>query len=80
MKLVLLIVFFMFLNKTDEKKFMLNTKTYQKWYDFIKPSKKDLEWTSIPWVTSFEEGVEEAIKREKPILLWVMNGHPLGCT
>jgi len=80
LKLVLLIVLFMFFNKTNETKFMLNHKTYQKWYDFIKPSKKDLEWTSIPWVTSFEEGVGEAIKREKPILLWVMNGHPLGCT
>jgi len=80
LRLVLLIVLFMFFNKIDEKKFILNPNTYQKWYDFIKPSKKDLEWKKIPWVTSFEEGVEESIKQEKPILLWVMNGHPLGCT
>ena len=34
----------------------------------------------LAWFPTFNEGVAEAQKAEKPILLWVMNGHPLACT
>jgi hypothetical protein len=50
------------------------------WRDYIKPTENDLLWTSIPWQNSFQEGLAEAREQQKPMLLWVMNGHPLGCT
>ena len=44
------------------------------------PTEKDLAWTRIPWRTSFQQGLIESIEKHKPMLLWAMNGHPLGCT
>ena len=44
------------------------------------PTEKDLAWTRIPWRTSFQQGLIESIEKQKPMLLWAMNGHPLGCT
>ena len=50
------------------------------WRDFIQPTKQELAWSSIPWKSSFQEGLIEADTQKKPMLLWAMNGHPLGCT
>jgi len=50
------------------------------WRDFIQPTKQELAWSSIPWKSSFQEGLIEAGTQQKPMLLWAMNGHPLGCT
>ena len=50
------------------------------WRDFIQPTELDLKWTRIPWRSSFQEGLMEAGAKQKPMLLWAMNGHPLGCT
>ena len=48
------------------------------WKDFIKPTEKELAWAQIPWRTTFYDGLIDADKFNKPLLLWVMNGHPLG--
>lgn len=37
-------------------------------------------WRRIPWRASFWAATLEADAKKKPILLWAMNGHPLGCT
>ena len=37
----------------------------------------ELSYRKIPWRTSFWDAVIEAQARDKPILLWAMNGHPL---
>ena len=44
------------------------------------PQESDAAWQRIDWLPSYREGLETAAKAQKPILLWVMNGHPLGCT
>jgi hypothetical protein len=46
----------------------------------IKPTGKEDVWTRIPWLTSLWEARRQAAARGKPILLWEMDGHPLGCT
>ena len=46
----------------------------------VLPTQSELAWRQIPWLPSFHEGVAEAQVQGKPVLLWVMNGHPLGCT
>ncbi len=51
------------------------------WRDWLRPSAEDAAWMeAIPWLPSFAEGIEKANEAAKPLLLWVMNGHPLGCT
>ncbi|MEZ6195342.1 MAG: hypothetical protein R3F20_06415 [Planctomycetota bacterium] len=50
------------------------------WLDFIRPSEAELAWERIGWRNEFWPAVEEARKLGRPILLWTMNGHPLGCT
>jgi len=37
-------------------------------------------WRSIPWKTSVVEAQREAAVEGKPIFIWAMDGHPLGCT
>jgi hypothetical protein len=48
--------------------------------DLIKPGAKEDRWATIAWRTSLWEARQEAAKAGKPILLWEMDGHPLGCT
>ncbi len=50
------------------------------WRERISPAPSELAWMKIPWQPSFHEGVIEARAQGRPLLLWVMNGHPLGCT
>jgi len=40
----------------------------------------DEKWQAIPWKTDLLEARELAIAQGKPVFLWSMNGHPLGCT
>jgi hypothetical protein len=46
----------------------------------IKPSAPEDRWNRIPWRTSLWEARRLAAARGKPIFLWEMDGHPLGCT
>jgi len=64
----------------DHQPFGLNEKTYDIWQEFIRPTKNELAWAEIPWRSTFYDGLVESEREQKPLLLWVMNGHPLGCT
>jgi hypothetical protein len=46
----------------------------------IKPHAGEDQWTEIPWLTNLSEARKKAAAEGKPILLWEMDGHPLGCT
>jgi hypothetical protein len=46
----------------------------------IKPVPGEDAWEKIPWVTDLWQARRTAAERGKPILLWEMDGHPLGCT
>jgi hypothetical protein len=46
----------------------------------IKPGKDEDKWSQIPWQIDLWEARKEAAAKGKPILLWEMDGHPLGCT
>jgi len=45
----------------------------------ILPSESETGWQAIDWKTDLWEAREEAAKTGKPIYLWEMDGHPLGC-
>ena len=44
----------------------------------LKPG-KDAVWRSIPWRLSVLEARAIALKEDKPVFIWAMDGHPLGC-
>ena len=45
----------------------------------IKPAAPEEKWTQVPWLVSLWEARQKAAAAGKPILLWEMDGHPLGC-
>lgn len=50
------------------------------WAAAIAPATAELSFETLGWLPTFAEGVLAADAARKPLLLWVMNGHPLGCT
>jgi hypothetical protein len=46
----------------------------------IKPDQGEDRWATIPWLTDLWQARTIAAAQGKPILLWEMDGHPLGCT
>ena len=40
----------------------------------------DATWRTIPWKTSLLEAQRIAARERKPLFIWAMDGHPLGCT
>ena len=46
----------------------------------IKPQAQEDQWLEVPWMSSVWEARKKAAAEGKPILLWEMDGHPLGCT
>ena len=43
-------------------------------------SPEDRRFDSLDWSTTFVDGLRRAEAEDQPLLLWAMNGHPLGCT
>lgn len=39
----------------------------------------DEPWRTIPWGLSVLEAQRVAVEAGKPIFIWAMDGHPLGC-
>ena len=53
---------------------------WARWAAYIRPSPDERRWQTIPWRSTFSGAVSEAARRQMPLLLWAMNGHPLACT
>ena len=56
------------------------TAQFAELHALIKPPAAEQKWEQIPWMTSLWTARQRAAKEGKPILLWEMDGHPLGCT
>lgn len=56
------------------------SKNLDAWAEFIRPNDDELSFEKIGWRSSFWPAVLEARELGRPVLLWTMNGHPLGCT
>lgn len=59
---------------------LLSKHTLDEWRALIEPSAAELAFTAIPWRPNLWSAVQEAQASDRPVLLWAMNGHPLGCT
>lgn len=58
----------------------LRDENLDKWLDYIQPNVDELDWQEIPWRSRLDHALLEAGEKGRPVLLWAMNGHPLGCT
>lgn len=45
----------------------------------IRPCEGEDAFDKIAWLTAIHDARVQAAKTGKPILLWEMDGHPLGC-
>ena len=46
----------------------------------IVPAADELTWRSLSWGSELSAAMIAASDAQKPVLLWAMNGHPLGQT
>jgi hypothetical protein len=53
---------------------------YARWRDYLLPGASEQSHRTIPWRASVLHGLIDAQKQDRPILLFLMNGHPLGCS
>lgn len=63
---------------TDESD--LSWSDFDRYRSLVLPEAAELEWKKIKWESQLAAGVQRAGQEGKPILIWAMNGHPLGCT
>ena len=57
----------------------LTEAKFQKLHAELQPDNSAL-WRTIPWKTSVLNAQQIAVGEKKPIFIWAMDGHPLGCT
>ncbi|MCH7904351.1 MAG: hypothetical protein IH944_07255 [Armatimonadetes bacterium] len=58
----------------------LNEATFSKIRAAILLNPSAAQWETIPWQPELGPAITEARKQDKPILLWMMNGNPVGMT
>lgn len=46
----------------------------------VLPTADEELWLQIPWRLNLMEARKASVEQGKPIFLWIMNGHPMGCT
>ena len=59
---------------------LLTAESYPALAETIRPSAEEIAWLDIPWETDLTAARRKAAAEGKPIFLWEMDGHPLGCT
>ena len=57
----------------------LTEQRFRQLHKQLQPAADEL-WRTIPWRTSLLEAQRRAVTEKKPIFIWAMDGHPLGCT
>jgi hypothetical protein len=58
----------------------ITAQQFAKLHPLLKPQGGEDRWQQIPWMISLWAARQKAAAEGKPILLWEMDGHPLGCT
>jgi hypothetical protein len=46
----------------------------------VAPKGEGERWTEIPWMTDLNAARAASAREGKPLFMWIMDGHPLGCT
>ena len=56
----------------------LDEKEFRRLHQELVP--KNETWKTIPWHDNLISAQQAAVEQGKPIFVWAMDGHPLGCT
>jgi len=48
--------------------------------DALWPGPEEEKWMEVGWRLDLFAARQEASNKNKPIFMWMMNGHPTGCT
>ncbi len=59
---------------------VLDDTTFEPWRDFLHPSDAELASDRIEWNATLWAGLTRAQEAMKPLMIWIMNGHPCGLT
>lgn len=46
----------------------------------VLPTAQEDAWLNVGWHTNLMKARLEAQRLNRPLFVWVMNGHPMGCT
>jgi len=57
----------------------LSSENFDQLRQAIQPKEGEDKWKAIPWMANLWEARRRAAAEGKPILLWEMDGNPLGC-
>ena len=57
----------------------IKPEQFSRLHALIKPQSTEEKFMQIAWGTNLWEARKQAARDGKPILLWEMDGHPLGC-
>lgn len=57
----------------------LTDATMERLLQELKPGEDEL-WRTVPWKIALLDAQQQAAREKKPIFIWAMDGHPLGCT
>ncbi len=57
----------------------LTDSEFQRLHKLLQPP-ADEPWRTIPWKIALLDAQKNAVAENKPIFIWAMDGHPLGCT
>ena len=52
---------------------------FRELHEQLQPA-RDASWRTIPWKISLLDAQRTAVEEKKPLFIWAMDGHPLGCT
>ena len=58
----------------------LTPKQFDQLWNVVRPQPGEDKWEGIAWRADLWAARTEAAAKGKPLLLWEMDGHPLGCT
>lgn len=67
-------------NTRDVLAMLGNPSEFRRLHAQIKPARTEAHWKQIPWLSSVWKARQQAAREGKPILLWCMDGSPLGST
>jgi hypothetical protein len=57
----------------------LTESDFRRLHEELQPDAKE-PWRTIPWRVALLDAQQTAASEHKPIFIWAMDGHPLGCT
>jgi hypothetical protein len=75
MNVILIATLLVFARSGDE----VHTANLDRLKSVIKPSAEETKWEQIPWQVDLWQARRKAAEAGKPIVLWEMDGNPMGC-